>query len=303
MWTTNAYINVGEVYSKETTMAKMKHPIEVFGHPIDVDLPEAREDRERYWCPFVDGECDKRSRLIDYPMGVCSVQYGDEIIALSPRRFMQDNIIFYDIADRYFGTRNDLLVFPEVSIPGARNLGVFDFVMVKHKPLSSEIEDFVTIELQTGQTTGTGSLVEALEDFMAGREVAGKSYRFGLNLADIWKRAFIQILTKGIVMERWGHKIYWVVQEPIYQDFLDRYNLHNMTYAADENTVFAIYDLRRSGDEYQLYQTRIESSTIDDLFDAFRTNLEVPPKQVFVGKLEQKVEKQVEAKIGLALEA
>ena len=149
-------------------------------------------------------------------MGVCSVQYGDEIIALSPRRFMQDNIVFYDIADRYFGTRNDLLIFPEVSIPGARSLGVFDFVMVKHKPLSNEIEDFVTIELQTGQTTGTGSLVEALENFMAGREVAGESYRFGLNLADIWKRAFIQILTKGIVMERWGHKIYWVVQEPIY---------------------------------------------------------------------------------------
>jgi hypothetical protein len=292
----------GDSYSKETTMAKIKHPVEVFGHPIDVNSPEALADRREHWCPFVDDKCDKRSRLIDYPMGVCSVQYGEDIVALSPRRFLQDRIVFHDIADRYFGTRSDLLVFPEVSVPGARNLGIFDFVMVKHKPLSREIEDFVMVELQTAQTTGTGSLVKALEDFMAGEQTVGMSYRFGLNLADIWKRTFIQILTKGIVMERWGHKIYWVVQEPIYQDFLDRYNLHDLTYAPDENTVFAVYDLRREGERFQLHRTRTESSTIDDLFDAFRTNLAVPPKQVLVEKLEQKVEQQVEASIGLALD-
>jgi hypothetical protein len=282
-------------------MAKPKHPAEVFGHPIDVDSEKARYHREERWCPFVDDVCDKRSRLIDYPMGVCSVHYAGEIIALSPRRFLQDNTVFYNIADHYFQTRNDLLVFPEVSIPGARNLGVFDYVMVKHRPLSSEIEDFVLIELQTGQTTGTGSLVQALEDFVQGKAIEGASYGFGLNLADIWKRTFIQVLTKGIVVERWGHKIYWVVQEPIYRDFLDRYSLHGMTYDPGANTVFAVYDLKRQEDEYRLFQTRIESSTIDALSDAFRTNLEVPPKQVFVERLQGKVEDQTEAKIGLAL--
>lgn len=284
-------------------MARPRHPAEVFGHPIDLESEEAQRDRTNYRCPFVDSMCNKRSRLIDYPMGVCSVRYGEEIIALSPRRFLQDNVVFYDIADRYFKTRRDLMVFPEVSIPGARSLGVFDYVMVKHRPLSSEIDDFVAIELQTAQTTGTGSLVEALERFMQGEAIEGASYGFGLNLADIWKRTFIQILTKGIVMQRWGHKIYWVVQEPVYQDFLDRYNLHGMTYSQGENTVFAIYDLRRQADEYRLFQTRVESSTIDDLFDAFRTNLEVPPKQAFIARLEGKVESQVEARIGLALDS
>jgi hypothetical protein len=175
--------------------------------------------------------------------------------------------------------------------------------MVRHRPLSSTIDDFVAIELQTGQTTGTGSLVQALEDFMKGAEIEGASYRFGLNLADIWKRTFVQILTKGIVMKRWDHMIYWVTQEPIYRDFLDRYNLHGMSYDRGEHTIFAIYDLKRRGDEYQLFQTRLESSTVDDLFDAFRTNLEVPPKQGFVERLEQRVEERVEAKIGLALDS
>jgi hypothetical protein len=251
----------------------------------------------------VDDECNKRSRLIDYPMGVCSVRYGEEIVALSPRRFLQDNVVFYDIADHCFETRNDLLIFPEVSIPGARNLGIFDYVMVKHKPLSSEIEDFVAIELQTGQTTGTGSLVEALEDFMQGNDISGTSCGFGLNLADIWKRTFTQILTEGIVMERWGHEIYWVVQEPVYRDFLDRYKLHGMTYDSSHSTVFAIYDLRREGDAYRLHRTRVESSSVDDLFDAFRTNLEVPPRQVFMDRLAEKVEEQVETEVHLELRA
>jgi hypothetical protein len=126
-----------------------------------------------------------------------------------------------DIADHHFGARNDILLFEEVSVPTALALGRFDFVLARHKPLSSEIDDFVIIEMQTGQTTSTGGLVNALDDFMQGKEIEGRSYPFGLNLADIWKRAFTQVLTKGIVAERWGHKIYWVVQEPVYQDLLD----------------------------------------------------------------------------------
>lgn len=291
----------GNAYSMEIAMARGKHPAEVFGHPIDVDSGEARDHRKRHWCPFADDECDKKSRLIDYPMGVCSVQYGEEVIALSPTRFLQDRIIFYDIADHHFNTRDNLLIFSEVSIPGAPNLGTFDYVMVEHRPLSSEVKDFVAIEFQTGQTTNTGALVQALEDFMHGKDIRGTSYGFGLNLADIWKRTFTQVLTEGIVMERWGHKIYWVVQEPIYQDFLNRYKLHDMMYESSHNTIFAIYDLRRVGDEYRLHQTRIESSTIDDLFDAFRTNLEVPPKEVFVRKLRGKVEGQIGAEMQVNL--
>ena len=66
---------------------------------------------------------------------------------------MQDNTVFKDIAEHHFKTRNDLVVFSEI---GLSQTGTFDFVMVRHKPLSSEIEDFVVIEFQTGQTTGTG---------------------------------------------------------------------------------------------------------------------------------------------------
>ncbi len=237
---------------------------------------------------------NKQSRLITYPMGVCSVQYGDQVIALSPRRFLQNNIVFKNIADHHFKTRDNLLVFSEI---GLSNIGTFDYVMVKHKPLSSDIEDFVIIEFQTGQTTGTGQLVQALKDSLGGEDIEGKSYGFGLNLADIWKRSFTQILNKGIVLEKWGHKIYWVVQEPVYQNFLDRYNLNGMSYNKKHSTMFAIYDLRQAGDRYELFQTRIESSTIDDLFKAFRNNPNIPSKDNFVDKLKAKMKAKMQVKL------
>jgi len=170
--------------------------------------------------------------------------------------------------------------------------------MVKHRPFSSEIEDFIVIEFQTGQTTGTGQLVKGLKDFIKGEDIHGRSYGFGLNLADIWKRSFTQILNKGIVLENWGHKIFWVIQEPVYQDFLDRYNLGGMAYDDKHTTVFVIYDLRQNPDKYDLYQTRIESSTTDDLFKAFRNNPNIPSKEKFVNKLNAKLK----AKLALKLE-
>jgi len=226
-------------------------------------------------------------------MGVCSVSYGDKTIALSPRRFLQDGRVFGDIADHYFNSRSNLLLFSEV---GLRGIGNFDYVMVKHKPLSIDIDDFCIIEFQTAQTTGTGKLVEALEDFMGGKDVEGKNYGFGLNLADIWKRSFTQILVKGIVLEKWGNKIYWVVQEPVYQDLLNRYKLHGIVYNPSHSIVFAIYDLKRNKEAYELFQKRVESSAIENLFKAFRNNLDVPSKDEFMEKLREKMLARIELK-------
>jgi len=273
-----------------------KHPAEVFGHSIKDTSNEAKRDRRKRWCPFVNEKCNKRSRLIKYPMGVCSVRFGEEIVALSPRRFLQENIVFKDIADHYFNTRHDIVVFNEVKLP---SIGNFDFVMVKHKPLSTEIEDFAIVEFQTAQTTMTGKLVNALKEFLGGEEIEGKTYGFGLNYADIWKRTFTQILNKGIVIEEWGSKIYWVIQEPIYNDFLNRYRLDRMTFSESHNTVFAIYDLVRAEAGYELCRTRFESSTIGALFEAFSTNPNIPSKDTFISKLQGKLKNKMHLKLKL----
>jgi hypothetical protein len=273
-----------------------KHPSEVFGHPCDITSSQAQADRSRYWCPFSSKKCDKKSRLISYPMGVCSVQYNENVVAICPKRFLQDNIVFRDIADHYFGSLSNLLVFAEARLSG---IGSFDFVIVRHKPLSSDIEDFVIVEFQTDQTTGTGKLVEALEDFIQRKRFVEKTYNFGLNTYDTLKRSFTQILNKGVVLESWGHKIYWVYQETVYRNYVSRYGLESLDYSPEDTIVFAVYDIVRAAKAYQLSQTRIESATVEELFAAFRNNRNIPDKDMFVQALQKKMKARMELKLRL----
>jgi hypothetical protein len=268
-----------------------KHPAEVFGYPIEVSTSEAKEIRAKHWCPFMDKVCDKKSRLITYPMGVCSVKYNDDIIAICPRRLLQDQIVIGDIADQYFGDRNDLLLFPEV---GLRGLGSFDFVLVRHKPMSSDIEDFVLIEFQTDQTTSTGKLVEGLRHFVAGQDIAGRTYPFGMNTYDTLKRSYTQILNKGVVVESWGQRIYWVFQEYVYRNLSQRYNL-DLAYDQNKAVVFALYDLKSQAGRLTLARSRSLSATIDELFYALRYNPNIPEKDEFIGALKKRIAKQTPA--------
>ena len=198
-----------------------KYPSEIFGYYWKDASIEAKSSKKNYHCPFHDSRCYKKSRLVDYPFGVCTAHTDGKEIALCPRRFLERGLIFRDIAKAHFGSIHNILVFSEVGLPG---IGNFDFVMVKHKPLSTVVEDFAVIELQTGQTTSTGKLVQGFKDLMETGTIAPKAtYNFGINTYDIWKRTFTQILNKGIILEKWKRKIFWVVQEPIFEYFRVKY--------------------------------------------------------------------------------
>jgi len=264
-----------------------KYPSEIFGYHHSNRSPEATQIRNKGWCPFVNQRCSKGSRLItDRPFGVCTAHVNGNEFALCPRRFLDGHVVFKDIAKHKFNTTNDILIFPEIEIKGIGNL---DYVMVKHKPLSAEIEDFAAVEFQTAQTTQTGKLVQGFLDYLAGKSVAQKSYNFGINSYDIWKRTFTQILTKGVVMEHWGKKIYWVVQEPVYRYFEARYHLQNLTLDEDHSTIFSLYDLKPGRERFKLVSTRKISASMDILFDAFRNNPDIPSLDEFLNNLKEKI--------------
>lgn len=273
-----------------------KYPSEIFGYPTSASGGKVDEVRAKHWCPFVNKICYKQSRLIDYPFGVCTAHVSGKEVAICPRRFLDGHTVFTDVAQHHFKTTNDILVFSETRL---EDIGSFDFVMVKHKPMSPEIEDFVAIEFQTGQTTGTGQLVKGLTDFVAGESLVYKTYGFGLNLYDIWKRTFTQILNKGVIMENWGKKIFWIVQEPVYKYFETRYSLQKLSYDSHHSTVFALYDLKSAKQKFDLIATRKISASMDQLFAAFRNNPNIPPVEKFVEMLKGKIEG--EAQISLEL--
>ncbi len=277
-----------------------KYPSEIFGCYFQNLMPEAEDMRRKFWCPFHESQCYKQSRLIDIPFGVCSAHVDGQEIALCPRRFLEKNRVFQTIAGSQFGTSENVLVFSEVGLPG---IGNFDFVMVKHKPFRAQVEDFVAIEFQTGQTTSTGQLVKGFKTFMENRSFPeGASYRFGINMYDIWKRTFTQILNKGIIMEKWGKKIFWVVQDPVFSYFQQKFRLSDMGYERTHCSVFSLYDLKVNDNRLDLVATRMFSSTVDALFDAFRRNDDIPPVEKFIERLETKLSGDMQIALHLSRE-
>jgi len=72
---------------------KGNRPAEIFGYPVYNRTSQAQDMRARHGCPFVGDICNKKSRLLDYPFGVCSVEHHGVIETTCPRRFEERGAI------------------------------------------------------------------------------------------------------------------------------------------------------------------------------------------------------------------
>lgn len=267
-------------------------PAEVFGYLIGDQSVEAHDAREKYWCPFVNGRCKKKSRLVDFPFGVCTAEHRGEIHTICPRRFEEPGTIqgvskvLEDIALHYFGDFNNTIVFSEVRLP---NVGSVDYVLVRHKPMKPKVEDFVSVEFQSDSTTGTGELVKAILDFLEGHDVQERTYKFGMNTYDTIKRAITQLINKGIVYEAWDTKCYWVFQEYIYANLVNRYGFKENGFSSKHASRFALYNIVRKHSHLTLSPSRFISTTVDEVYQAMRNNPGLPSKDKFVQHLNTKL--------------
>src|SRR3989338_7732238 len=188
------------------------NPNEIFTYPVESKTTEARKSVQKYYCRFLESKCDKQSRTIKYPMGVCSVNHSGTKPIICPHRFLENNLVFKN-----------------------SNVGSFDFVLVKHKPINNKVDDFCIVEFQSDSTTGTGELVEALKDFMKGKDVLENKYRFGMNTYNTIKFSYIQMLIKGQVMEKWDKNIFWIMQKFVYENMVNRFCLTDLDYNANRS--------------------------------------------------------------------
>jgi len=275
-------------------------PAEIFGYQTGNQSDGARNARSRHWCPFADSICTKQSRLLDYPFGVCSVKRRDEICAVCPRRFEERgsmegvSSVIADIALHYFGDLTNVIPFSEVKLP---NVGAIDYVLVRHKPMKAEVDDLIAVEFQSDSTTSTGGLVQAMRDFSWGEDVEGQTYRFGMNTYDSVKRMITQLLNKGIVYEKWNTKCYWVFQEYIYSNLVNRYGCKKDGYSPEHASRFAPYNLVQEGDRLVLRPSRFISTTTDEIYQAMRNNPNLPDKDRFVKALETKLQARLSLKL------
>ncbi len=127
--------------------------LELFGNSTRLPNDWA-EVVEKQWCPFTNTKCFKvRKSQPEISIGTCSVRYGRDKkdIIICPNRLLERKQVFTDCLHllTLHEPGNELHVVPELSILG----GSVDYFLVSAK--RRKVKDFVGIEFQTLDTTGT----------------------------------------------------------------------------------------------------------------------------------------------------
>lgn len=132
----------------------MTQIIELYGVSTefpDVDWPSIIS---REYCPYLKRKCIKvRKSNPNITIGTCTVLYGKEQkdIIICPHRLLERRQIFTDCLHLLTNNEpgNELHIVSEISIPG----GNVDYFLVAAR--NGKVRDFVGIELQTLDSTGT----------------------------------------------------------------------------------------------------------------------------------------------------
>ena len=187
----------------------------------DVDWETLVENQQ---CPYISRKCIKvRKSEPDVSIGTCSVYYGrsEDQILICPNRLLIRRQIFTDCLHllTLHEPGNELHLLPEVSIPG----GSVDYFLVSVN--RGRVQDFVGIELQTLDTTGTvwperQRFLDSVGLATDSRDVMSAK-RFGMNWKMTAKTILIQLHHKTQTLEFLNKHLVLVVQD-IFLDYLKR---------------------------------------------------------------------------------
>ncbi len=133
----------------------MNKVIELFGISTKSDeKPDWQPVVTQQLCPYLNRTCLKvRKSSPEISIGTCSVFYGQENnpIIICPHRLLERRQIFVDCLHllSLHEPGNELHIISEITIPG----GSVDYFLVSVR--DEKVKDFVGIEIQTLDTTGT----------------------------------------------------------------------------------------------------------------------------------------------------
>ncbi|MCL1921240.1 MAG: hypothetical protein FWG50_09225 [Kiritimatiellaeota bacterium] len=175
-------------------------------------------------CPFLGRRCVKnRKSQPKKTIGVCAVVHGrgdaQTAAIICPHRLLEGRKIFMDSVHllALHEPGNDLHIVPEVSIPG----GSVDYFLVSAR--ERKVKDFVGVELQTLDTTG--STWPARQQFIraagggGASKVTAQGTAFGINWKMTAKTILVQIHHKAHTFEALGKHLVVVVQDCLLRYF------------------------------------------------------------------------------------
>ena len=164
----------------------------------------------------------------DVQIGTCSVRYQNQDIIICPFRLLEHNQIFVDCLHllTMHEPGNELYLVPEVQIPG----GHVDYFLVSAK--GKKVKDFIGIELQTMDTTGTvwPERQRFLNECGISVDVTDIQNRkpFGMNWKMTLKTILIQMHHKSETFEHLNKHLVLIIQKPLYEHMKSDFNFENV---------------------------------------------------------------------------
>jgi hypothetical protein len=226
---------------------------ELFGRASDKvgeDWTKVVADQQ---CPFLGRRCYKvRKSDPGISIGSCTVRYGREPspIVICPTRLIERRQIFIDCLHllTLHEPGNELHIVSEVTIPG----GHVDYFVVSAK--AGKVRDFVGVELQTLDTTGTvwPERQRLLKELGVPRadnaEESNKT--FGMNWKMTAKTILVQMHHKVETFEHVNKKLVLVVQDKLLAYMTREFNFGHLSNPATlgESMHFHAYSLDAQAD-------------------------------------------------------
>lgn len=183
-------------------------------------------------CPFLGRRCYKvRKSDPTTSIGTCTVLYGRDLqpIIICPTRLIDRRQIFLDclhlLANHEPG--NELHIVAEISIPG----GNVDYFLVSAR--ESRVRDFVGIELQTLDTTGTvwPERQRLLKELGVSRKdkAEGSKKKYGMNWKMTAKTILVQMHHKIQTFEHINKKLVLVTQDKLLTYMTREFNFGHLS--------------------------------------------------------------------------
>lgn len=214
------------------------------------------------YCPYLDRKCVKiRKSQPEISIGTCTVSHGrdHQPVVICPHRLLEKNRVFIDsihlLSDHEPG--NEFHVVPEVSVPG----GKVDYFLISAR--GRRVRDFVAIELQTMDTTGT--VWPTRQKFLQSAGVAVSSPEdktYGINWKMTAKTTLVQMHHKVQTLETMDKRLVLVVQDCLLEYFRAEFSFDHVSEAAVNDSLHIhAYTFEKSEDETGFLDLSMRLST------------------------------------------
>lgn len=211
-------------------MSKVK---EFFGVSTDDIKKEIIEEcLDKQICSYTGNRCYKvRKSEPEISIGTCTVNYGKEgrDIIICPNRLLQKKQVFVDCVHLLSKHEpgNEFHVVSEVTIPG----GSVDYFLVSVR--DGKVKDFVAIEFQTLDTTGTvwPERQRLLNEHGIGVEEKDINSKkpFGMNWKMTAKTILVQLHHKVETFEHIGKHLVLIVQDCLLEYMSKEFNFGHLS--------------------------------------------------------------------------